>query len=152
MAGPVIDRLLPPHLDNAYGGPRPALWLLGFLAAIKAAMGVNSILNGDSVLTTADGVPLRSYPAEAAQTIVAVFALWALAQLLFALLAVLALVRYRSMTPIVFALFLLEHLARKLVLQFLPIVRSGAAPASAINLALLALMVCGLLLSLWRRG
>ncbi|MFZ2490715.1 MAG: hypothetical protein WA208_04440 [Thermoanaerobaculia bacterium] len=37
-------------------------------------------------------------------------------------------------------------------LRFSPIVRSDAAPASAINAALLAMMVAGLLLSLWQRG
>jgi hypothetical protein len=146
----MLDRLLPPLIDNSYGGPKPALWLLGFLAAIKAVMSLNSIFNGYAVLTSADGVPLPSYPAEAAQTIVTVFALWAVGQLLFALLAILALVRYRSMTSLLFGLFLIEHLGRKVVLQFLPITRSGAAPASVINLVLLAVMAGGLLLSLRR--
>jgi hypothetical protein len=146
----ILDRLLPPRIDNSYGGPKAALWLLGFLAAIKTLMSLNSIFNGYSVLTSADGVPLPSYPAEAAQTIVAVFALWAVGHLLFALLAMLALLRYRSMTPLLFGLFLIEHLGRKLVLQFLPIIRSGGAPASAINLVLLAVMAGGLLLSLRR--
>jgi len=44
-----------------------------------------------------------------------------------------------------------EHLGRKLILQFLPIVRVGAPPASAINLGLLTLILIGLALSLWPR-
>ena len=69
------------------------LWLLGVLAVIKLAMGLNSIFNGSDVLISADGVPLATYPAPAAQTIVAIFALWALGQLLLALLAVLTALR-----------------------------------------------------------
>ncbi|HUF17517.1 MAG TPA: hypothetical protein VMS12_05680 [Thermoanaerobaculia bacterium] len=147
----MLDRLLPRVIDNSYRGPKAALWLLCILAVIKVAMGLNSIFNGSFVLSSADGVPLATYPPPAAQTIVAIFALWALGQLLFALLAVLALVRYRTMTPLLFAILLAEHLGRKLILQFLPIIRSDAVPASLINAALLALMAGGLLLSLWHR-
>lgn len=147
----MLDRLLPRVIDNSYRGPKSALWLLGFLAFIKLAMGLNSVFNGAEVLSSADGVPLATYPPDSAQTIVAIFALWALGQILLGLVTVLALVRYRRMAPLVFALFLAEHLGRKLILQFLPIVRSDAAPASAINAALLVLMVIGLLLSLWQR-
>jgi MYXO-CTERM domain-containing protein len=82
---------------------------------------------------------------------VALFAIWAWSLLLFALLAVLVLVRYRSLTSLVFAVLLVEHAGRKLILQFIPIARSDNAPASWINAALLALMALGFLLSLWRR-
>ena len=146
----MLDRLLPRVIDNSYRGSKAALWLLGLLASIKLAMGLNSIFNGAFVLSSADGVPLATYPSAAAQTIVAVFALWALGQVLLALLSLLALLRYRRMAPLLFALLMAEHLGRKLILQFLPIIRSDAAPASAINAALLALMVVGLLLSLWQ--
>lgn len=148
----MLDRLFPREIDNAYRGPKVALWILGFLAASKITMGLNSVVNGVYVLTSADGVPLESYPAAAAQTIVAIFALWGWALFLFALLAVLVLVRYRSMTPLAYALLLAEHLGRKAILQFLPIVRSDTAPAWWVNAVLLALMVVGLVLSLWRRG
>jgi hypothetical protein len=118
---------------------------------MKIAMALNSIFRGSDVLSSADGVPLAKYPPDAASTIVAIFALWALVQLLFALLAVLALVRYRSMTSLLFALLLVEHLGRKLILQFLPIVRDHTAPASLVNAVLLLVMAGGLLLSLWPR-
>lgn len=148
----MIGRLLPRTIDGSYGGSKAALWLLGIVAALKLAMGLNGILNGPFVLSTADGVPLATYPADAAQTVVALFAIWAWSLALFALLAVLTLVRYRSLTSFVFALLLVEHLGRKLILQFIPMVRSVSAPASWINAALLALMASGFLLSLWRRG
>jgi hypothetical protein len=47
-----------------------------------------------------------------------------------------------------FALLLLEHLGRTLILQVLPMPRTGTPPASTINLVLLALMVIGLALSM----
>jgi hypothetical protein len=146
----MLERLFPRVIDNSYRGSKVALWLLGVVAAIKMAMGLNSIFNGAFVLSTADGVPLATYPVDAARTLLAVFALWAWGLFLFALLAVLALVRYRSMTPLAFTLLLSEHLGRKLILQFLPMIRSVSGPASWINVVLLVLMVLGLLLSLRR--
>lgn len=144
----LLDRLLPPAIDNVFNGRRAALWLLALLSLIKTAMAVNSIVNGPVVLTSADGVPLASYPPDASQTIVALFALWAVAQLGFVFVAAVALLRYRRATPLVFLLFTAEHVLRKLVLRFLPIVRDRGAPASSVNAVLLALMLIGLVVSL----
>jgi hypothetical protein len=148
----VLNQLLPRTIDNAYRGHKLALWLFVPLLLMKAAMSVNSIFNGYSVASTADGIPLDTYPPAAAQTIVALFAIFGLGHFMICLLCLLVLIRYRGMIPFMFALLLLEQLSRKLILQFIPIVRTGAPPASTINLILLALMIAGLALSLWRRG
>ena len=147
----MLDHLFPRTIDHAYRGQKAALWLLGIVALMKMTMGFNTVVNGQYVLRSADGVPLDSYSAAAAQTIVAAFALWGWGLLLFAMIAILALLRYRSMTPFVFLLLLTEHLGRKVILQFIPVVRSVTVPATWINTALLALMVVGLVLSLWQR-
>jgi hypothetical protein len=148
----MLDRLLPRVIDNSYRGPKAALWLLGVVAALKMAMSLNSIFNGPFVLSSADGIPLSNYPPDATQTILAIFALWAWGHLLLALLAFLALVRYRSLTPLIYTLLLTEHLGRKAILKFLPITRGAAPTASYVTTALLALMAGGLLLSLWQRA
>ena len=56
------------------------------------------------------------------------------------LLCILVLARYRNMVPFMFAFLLLEHLSRKLLLQFVPIVRNGTPPGFYVNLGLLTLM------------
>ena len=148
----MIRRLLPPSIDNTYRGHRLALWLFGLLLFVRTAMGVNSILKGRSILTSADGIPLDTYPPAAAQTLVSLFALLGLSTLVLCLLGILVLVRYRSMVTLMFALLLTEHLGRRLILSLQPIVRTGRPPGFYINLALLALMLAGLALSLWWRG
>jgi hypothetical protein len=152
MERAMFDDLFPRTIDNTYRGHRIALVLFGILLFLKTAMSLGSIFNGRAALTGADGVPLDTYPAAAAQTIVALFAIYALLGLLFCVLGVLALVRYRRIVPSMLALFLVEHLTRKLILRFIPIVRVGSPPAFAINLVLLGVIVAGLALSLWRRS
>jgi hypothetical protein len=147
----MIDRFLPPVIDNAYRGRRAALWIFGFLIFMKTAMSLNSIFNGDVVATSADGLPLDTYPPGATRTIVSLFAIWGLGHLMLCLLSLLALVRYRSMVPFMFALLLIEHLSRRLIFRLMPIPRTGSPPAPVINMILLTLMVAGLALSLWRR-
>jgi hypothetical protein len=144
----ILDQLLPQRFDNTYRGYKPALWLFALLVLIKVAMSLNTIFNGYSVAIHADGIPLDTFTAAGARTVLSMFALWGLSQFLFCLLGILVLVRYRSMIPLMFALLLLEHLGRKLTLQFLPFARTGTPPGFFVNLSLLAVMIVGLVLSL----
>jgi hypothetical protein len=148
----MIDQLLPRHIDNTYRGSKLALWLFGFLLFMKVAMSVNSIFNGASVASSADGIPLDAYTPAAARTIVSLFALLGLSHFVICVLGILVLVRYRSMIPFMFALLLLEHLSRRLILHFSPIIRTGTPPGFYVNLVLLAVMLAGLALSLRTRG
>ena len=114
-------------------------------------MSLNSIFNGRVVVSSADGVPLDTFTPSGARTVVSLFALLGLSNLVIALLGILVLVRYRALVPLMFAVLLLHHLGRILVLRALPIDRVGTPPGFAINLGLLALTVVGLALSLRTR-
>lgn len=148
----MLSQLFPQPIDNRYQGYKLALWLFALVVLMRVLISLNSIFNGYSVATSADGIPLDTFPAAAARTIVSLLALLGLAQLVICLLCLLALVRYRSMVPLMFALLLLQFLGGRLILQFLPIVRIGTPPGFYVNLALLAVMVVGLALSLRRRA
>jgi hypothetical protein len=147
----MFDDLLPTSLDNSYRGHKLALWLFGLLILMKSVIGLNSIVNGAAVMSTADGIALNTYPAAAAQNLVALWALVGLAHVVIGVMGVLVLVRYRGMVPLMFVLLLLQHLGGRLIGEFHPIVRTGAPPASAINAVLLTVMIVGFALSLWRR-
>jgi hypothetical protein len=144
----MFDPLLPRQIDNTYRGHRLALWLFAALVLLKGAIGVGTIFNGRSAATSADGIPLDTFTPAGEQAFVALFAAWGLSQLMLNLMGLLVLVRYRAMIPFMFALLLLEHLGRKLIFVVMPIARTGDAPGGFINLALVAVMIVGLVLSL----
>jgi hypothetical protein len=146
----MFESFLPRSADNSYRGRQPALWIFGLLTLMKLVIGINSIVNGWAVLTTADGIPLASYPAGAAQTIVSLWALLGLARVVLCVIYLLVLVRYRGLIPFFYILFLLQSFAGDVILHFLPLARVGAPPASLINNIFLALTLLGLVLSLWR--
>lgn len=145
----MLDRLLPERADNSYRGHRLAPWLFGALVLLKTVIGVNSILLGHRVASSADGIPLDSFPAAAAGTVISLFALLGLGRLVMSVLCVLVLFRYRALIPLIFTLQLLEHLGSRLIHHFLPIATTGRPVGSVVTQVLLALMVAGLVLSLW---
>ena len=145
-------RLFPASIDNAYRGHPLALWLFGVVVAMRMTQSVLAIFRGSSIARSADGIPLDTFPPAAAQTVVALFALSAVNRLFILLLCVLALVRYRSAISFLFAVLLLNYLAGQLLLQVVPLTRSGTPPGPFVNLALFVLMVAGLALSLRTRG
>lgn len=145
----MLDRLLPRHPGEPYRGHVLALWLFGAFVLLKLAIGLISIFDGYAVASSADGIPLDAYAPAAARAVVTLIALVGVMHLALCLVSLLVLFRYRAMVPFMFALLLLEHLARRWVLHAMPIERTGAGHGATVNLILLALLVAGLLLSLW---
>ena len=147
----MLSPLLPRQAGNSYQGSRLALWFLGALVLLKCVIGFNSIINGQDVASTADGIPLDTFTPAGARAVVSLFALLGVSSLMFSVLCVVVLIRYRSLVPLMFVLVLLEHLGKRLVHQFMPITTTGSPPASIVNLIILTLIVAGLMLSLWKR-
>jgi len=146
----VLERILPRQIDNAYRGHRLALWVLVPVLILKTGIALGVMLNGRAAAQNADGVPLETYGPAAAAAFLTVFAAWGLAQLFLCALGWLALARYRAMIPLVFTMYLLEHVARRIVFLVKPIARDGAPPGLFINVALLVFLLAGLVLSLRR--
>lgn len=150
----MFDRFLPKQLDNDYRGHPAALWLFGLVVLLKIGIGFGTLFNGRVAAVNADGLALASFGEVGGDAFISLFAAWGLAQLAIGTISVLTLVRYRRLVPFMFLLLLVEHLGRKLIFVVLPIARIGtdSAPGFYINVAIVALMVVGLVLSLRRRA
>jgi hypothetical protein len=143
--------ILPKQIDNNYNGYKFALWLLGIIVTMKIAQSVSVFVSGPFVVTGADGIPLQSLPSNAAQTIVAMFAISALSRLILALLCVLVLVRYRKATALMFGLQVIDYLGKQTILYFIPIERTGEPVGPTVNFLLFILTIAGLILSVLNR-
>ena len=148
----MFDRLLPQPIDNTYSGSKIALWLFGLIVFVHILQSVMAIVNGHSIMQSADGIPLERYPAAAAQTILAIFAVSSLRRLIISLICAVVLFRYRSAVPLMFVVLGLNYLGGQVIFQFVPIVRVGTPQGVVMNLIMFGLTIVGLALSLWRRG
>jgi len=149
----MLDSFLPARIDNSYRGHRIALWLFGAVVLVKLAIALASIFNGYEAASSADGIPLASYPPGAARAVVTLFALLGLLHLVIGFVCLLVLIRYRALIPFTFAILIAEYIGRRLILFVLPIEETGAGSRGlVINLVILAAMVVGLVLSLRARA
>jgi hypothetical protein len=145
----MLERLFPRAIDNTYRGHPVGYWLLVPSVAFKLVIGVNSAVMPAAIASTADAIPLATYPASAADAVTSLFALGGLDLLILALFGAIALVRYRAMIPLAYLLLLLDQLGTRVLLTLHPIARSTTTSAGPpINLILTAALALGLLLSL----
>jgi hypothetical protein len=145
----MLSRLFPKQFDNNYRGYALALWLLAPIALMILAQCVVSLVMTRDVLMGPDRIPVDTYDAPAAQTVIALFALAAVYRIVLPLMCLVALVRYRAMVPLMYLLLAAVSVANRVVLFLNPIVRNDApATGFAITLALLAAILVGLALSL----
>jgi len=148
----MLDRLFPKQFDNDFRGHPAAIWLLVPIVVVRGLQGVDCILRPAAIATSADAIPLDRFTPDASAIIVLLFALSAISFVLFALQASLALVRYRSMIPLAYLWVLIDTLARRALNIVHPTVESAPAGGHSIgfyvNLALLAAMAAGFILSM----
>src|SRR5688572_21970799 len=111
----MINRLFPRQIDNRFEGHRSALWLLGLLVTLKLVIGFNSIFNTRAVASGADGILLNGLNAATTQQVLTLFALNAFGQLVFALVALVALVRWRVLVPFLFLVWFAEQIGRRFI-------------------------------------
>jgi hypothetical protein len=149
----MFGRIFPPQFDNDFQGARLATWLLAPLLFVRGMMGFNSIFFTRFVATSADGLDFSSFGPRGTEAVISLYGLLGVAMVLLSLIGVVALVRYRSMIPLLYLVLLIQQVAGKALSLWRPSERSaqpGGHTASAIVLAALIVTLVGFILSLWR--
>jgi glucan phosphoethanolaminetransferase (alkaline phosphatase superfamily) len=148
----MLGRLFPARLENeGYRGRVAALWLFALFLVLRAIMGVNGAVNTRAI-ATGDGLRLDGLGEGAAETILLLFRSLSLAQLPLVAIGAVVLSRWRAMVPFLYLVLLADQVVRRLVALTNAAPRTEAAAVGVwINLALLALLLAGLALSLWSR-
>jgi hypothetical protein len=153
----MLSRIFPRQADNRFGGHWLAVVLFVLVTLVKGAQGVATLADARGIAEGADGIPLGTYSAAAADTVVALFALLGFYLLIVASLGVVVVLRYRALIPVMFVVWLAVQLGHRAVLAVNPIERVVAEGAISfagqpvgfwVNLAILAATIIGLLLSL----
>ena len=156
----MLSRIFPRQIDNKFSGHWLAIALLLIVVLVKGAQGVASIVMTHNVVTNADGIPVASYGAAAADTVIALTAHLGLLLVVVALIGIVALIRYRAMIPLMFVVQLIVQLGSRVLLALNPIARSTETPMGFaghpvgfwVNIAILGMTLLGFALSLANRS
>ena len=146
----MLQRVFPPVLDNRFPGHRIALYAFYALTALTLWRSQHHLFAHDGGAQSIASIPLDTYSDSAADTVVGIFALWGLSQLIIGLIYLLAAIRYRSLIPLLYVLFTFEYAMRLWVGTNKTIEIVGTAPGGIINLPFMIAGVVLFALSIWR--
>lgn len=131
----MLTRLFPQSFDNEFIGYKFSLWIFYALTALTLWRSQHHLFAPDGGAESIASIPLSSYSPAASDTIIGVFSLWGLSQLIIGLIYLIACIGYKSMIPLLYLLGALEYLVRfAYVGVYKSIETSGTAPGAVINL------------------
>jgi len=131
----MLTRVFPKQFDNEFIGYKFSLWIFYGLTALTLWRSQHHLFAPDGGAESIASIPLSTYPTAPSETIIGVFSLWGLSQLIIGLIYLIACIRYKSMIPLLYLLAALEYLVRfAYVGIYKSIETTGTAPGSVINL------------------
>lgn len=147
----LITRVFPTHFANEFTGHRLSLWFFYALTVLTLWRSQHHLFTADGGAQSIASIPLDSFSTSAGATVVSVFALWGLSQLIVGLIYLVVCFRYRSMIPLMLLLGAFEYLMRLVYVGvFKPIETVETAPGVLMNLPLLIILLLMFFLSVQR--
>ena len=138
--------LLPAQIDNHYRGLKISQYAFFLITAVTLVRSLIHVFAPDGGAQSIATIPLDSYSAEAASTVILMFSLWGLSQLLMGIVYLGVSLKYRSLIPAMYVLVIFEYAMRIVIGQKKPILTTGTAPGSIGSWIMVP--VCAVLLAL----
>jgi hypothetical protein len=138
------SRLLPAGQD--YEGPKPPFYFLILVVVASTVRSLIHIFFPDGGAGVIAGIDTS---VAGGANIIAMFGQWGASQLILAVIDWLVILRYRSLTPLMLAVVVLEQLLRLGVGQIKPLEIAAPPPGAIGSQLLLPVAVLALIWSLW---
>jgi len=140
--------LFPNIIDNNYKGKKTPLYLFYLVTAFTVTRSIIHLFSQDGGAQTIAGIPLHLFSRNASDTIIHLFAEWGLSQLLFGLLYIIALFKYKSLIPLMYLFLVIEYSTRLFLGFYKPFELEGYAPGGIGNYFLVPLFIVMFILSI----
>lgn len=138
------SRLFPPGQE--YEGPKPPFYFLMLIAIAGTVRSLIHMFYADGGAGMIAGIDVN---VDGGTNIIAMFGQWGASQLILALIYWLVIWRYRSLTPLMLAIVVLEQVLRLGVGQIKPLEIAAPPPGAIGSQLLLPVAVIALIWSLW---
>lgn len=147
----IMNYLFPNYLDNEYKGKKIPLYFFYIIIPVTIIRSFIHLFAPDGGAQSIANIPLYLYSNQGSDTIVHLFSEWGLSQLLFGLLYIVVLIKYKSLIPLMYLFLVIEYSTRVLLAFYKPVVLEGYAPGGIANYFLVPLFVILFILSLKKR-
>ncbi len=145
----MLEKLLPQTVTNNYRGHPLAKRVFIVLTAITIGRSLIHMFAPDGGAGSIASIALDSFGEGGANTVITIFAVWGLSQLIIGLLYVIVLWRYMSLIPLMYFFFSFEYLMRLMAGVYTPgLEKLDTAPGEIANVIFLPLGLVMLWLSL----
>ena len=147
----MLRRIFPLPADNRFRGHPFALWLFVPLTLVVIVRSCLHVFLGDGGAQSIATIPLDTFSTGAVATVISIFALWGLSQLLLALIFAVVWFRYRALISLMYLIFLVENLGRIAIGMGKPVFAVETPPGAPGSYIFALVSLVGLILSLrWR--
>lgn len=144
----MLDTLFPAHASNDYQGHASAKWVFIFLAAVTIIRSLIHMFAPDGGAGSIATIPLDTYTAGGAATVILIFALWGLSQFLMGIVYGVVIWRYQNLIPLMYVLIIAEYIMRIVLGAMKPIQTVSTAPGAVGDYVMVPLALVMLVLAL----
>ena len=145
----MLEKLFPKTVDNSYQGHKIAKWLLILYAAKSLFAASVHMFAADGGAQSIGSVALDQFSQGGANSVVTMFGLWGLEQLVIGLFAIVILLRYKALIPVMLLAYVIEYTGRFAAPLFTPgLVTAHTPPGAMMDNILFPLAFVMLVLSL----
>lgn len=128
----MLKTLFPKVADNNYKGHKIAKWVLMIYVFKSFFSGSVHLFAPDGGAQSIASIALDQFSKEGADTVITIFGMWGLEQLVIGVVAVVILLRYKSLIPFLWCVYALEYTLRGIAHFFTPGVHSINTPPGAL--------------------
>jgi len=111
----IINLILPKTISNLYLGPKIPLYLFYFITLITVARSLVHIFAPDGGASSIATIPINNFANGGRETVIFMFAVWGLSQLMIGLLYLIVSLRYKSLVALMYISIFVEYLGRFLI-------------------------------------
>lgn len=140
--------IFPKQINNTYTGQPIALYtfyIITFITIVRSLIHILALDGGAQSIAT---IPLDTYSVESANTVIFMFGLWGISQLLLGILFLIITIRYKALIPLMYLFIFTEYTLRLILGFFKPITLTGVAPGGIGNYVFIILSILLFMLSM----
>jgi len=142
--------LLPEKADNVYQGHILGKWLLYIYIFKSFFAGLLHMFAPDGGAQSIGSVTLDAFSSAGSDSVITMFGLWGMEQVIIGIIALVIITRYQSLIPLAWAIYALEYLGRFASRFFTPgLVTLNTPPGAIADTVLVPLAIFMCLFASW---